>query len=64
MSELLTALALAIALEGIIYALLPGTMRRLIGQVLQMPDAILRMAGLTAAVAAVTAIAVIRYFSV
>ena len=50
MAELLTALALAIALEGILYALFPATMRRFILQVLEMTDAGLRMAGLMAAV--------------
>ena len=64
MSELLTAIALAVALEGIIYALFPGIMRRVIRQVLKMPDAELRMAGLTGAVAALAAIATIRFFSV
>ena len=63
MSEFLTALALAIALEGIIYALFPGTMRRFILQVLEIPDAGLRMAGLTTAVTAVAAIATIRFIS-
>ena len=61
MAELLTALALAIALEGIFYALFPATMRRFILEVLEMTDAGLRMAGLVAAVAAVAAIATIRF---
>ncbi|MBN07951.1 MAG: hypothetical protein CMM45_08980 [Rhodospirillaceae bacterium] len=64
MAELLTALALAIALEGILYALFPATMRRFILQVLEMPDAGLRMAGLVAAVVAVAAIATIRFILV
>jgi len=63
MTELLTALALAIALEGIIYALFPGAMRRFILQVLEMPDQALRTAGLTAAVAGAAAIALIRFLS-
>ena len=61
MAELLTALALAIALEGVIYALFPATMRRFILQVLEMTDAGLRMAGLVASVVAVAAIAAIRF---
>ena len=63
MIEILTALFLAIALEGLIYALFPGTMRSLIFRVLEVPDAGLRMAGLMAAVAAVAAIATIRSVS-
>ena len=61
MAEFLTALALAIALEGVLYALFPATMRRFILQVLEMTDAWLRMAGLVAAVVAVAAIAAIRF---
>ncbi len=64
MLELLTAFALAIALEGIIYALFPGTMRQFILQLAKMPDAVLRMAGLVAAVSAVAALTIIRFFSI
>ena len=60
MTELLTALALAIALEGMIYALFPVSMRRFMKQVLDLPDSSLRTAGLVAAVAGVGAIALIR----
>ena len=61
MSQFLMALALAIALEGIIYALFPGTVRRFILRVVKISDAELRIGGLTAAVAAVVAIALIRF---
>ena len=61
MAERLTALALAIALEGILYALFPATMRRFILRVLEMTDAGFRVAGLVAAVLAVAAIATIRF---
>ena len=60
MSELLTALALAVALEGVIYALFPESMRRFMKQVLELSDSSLRTAGLVAAVAGVGAIALIR----
>ena len=60
MTELLTALALAIALEGMIYALFPEAMRRFMKQVLELSDGSLRAAGLVAAVAGVGAIALIR----
>ena len=49
MSELATALALAIAIEGILYALFPDGMKRMMASVLEMPSANLRAAGLTAA---------------
>ena len=61
MAEFLTALALAIALEGVLYALFPATMRRFILQVLEMTETWLRIAGLVAAVLAVAAIAAIRF---
>ena len=61
MAELLTALALAIVLEGIAYALFPATIRRFMLQVLEMTDAGLRLAGLAAAVVGVAAIATIRF---
>ena len=63
MIELLTALALAVAVEGIIYALFPDAVKRFMIRALEMPDAVLRIAGLTAAVAAVIVIALIRYLS-
>ena len=60
MSELLTALALAVALEGVIYALFPDTMRRFMLNVLEMSDNSLRVAGMFAAIVGVAAIAVLR----
>ena len=60
MIELLTALALAIALEGIIYALFPETMRRFMLHVLGMPDNVLRLAGVFAAIIGVAVLAAIR----
>ena len=61
MTELLTALALAIALEGIVYALFPEAMRRFMRQVLELSDNTLRIAGLFAAVAGAGTIALIRF---
>ena len=60
MNELLTALALAVALEGVVYALFPESMRRFMLQVLDMSDNALRISGVCAAVIGVAAIAVIR----
>ena len=50
MSDLLTALALAVALEGIAYALFPDGMKRMMAVAMEQPSATLRTAGLTAAV--------------
>jgi uncharacterized protein len=48
-----TALALALVIEGVAYALFPDLMKRLIGQMLPVPAATLRMLGLAAACAGV-----------
>ncbi len=45
MTDLLTALALAVALEGAVYALFPGRMKAMLTQVLALPDSALRTAG-------------------
>ncbi len=57
---LLTALALAIAIEGALYALFPEAMKKFIAQALSMPDNFLRKAGLIAAVVGIGAIWLIR----
>ena len=61
MADPLTALALAVALEGVAYALFPATMRRFILLVLDMSDAGLRLAGLSAALAGVAAMTTVRF---
>lgn len=48
MTELLTALALAMALEGAVYALVPGRMKAVLARVLAMPDSAIRATGLAA----------------
>lgn len=60
MTDLLTALALAIALEGAVYALFPGPMQRFLEQVRDMPPATLRIIGLLACATGVLGIWLIR----
>jgi uncharacterized protein YjeT (DUF2065 family) len=48
-----TALALVLVIEGILYALFPEGMKRLMAQMLNVPPSVLRMAGLAAACAGV-----------
>ncbi|HEB80240.1 MAG TPA: DUF2065 domain-containing protein [Rhodospirillales bacterium] len=60
MTDLYTALALALAIEGALYALFPQTMRRMMAQALAMPAGALRSAGLTAAVIGVALVWLIR----
>ena len=60
MSDLATALALAIAIEGILYALFPDGMKRMMASVFDMPSPNIRAAGLVAAVIGVGLIWMIR----
>ena len=56
MSDLITALGLAIAIEGAVYALFPDGMKKMMMHALAQPPNHLRMAGLAAAAAAGVAI--------
>ncbi len=60
MSELATALALAIAIEGMLYALFPDGMKRMMASVFEMPSSNLRAAGLMAAALGVVLVWLIR----
>jgi uncharacterized protein YjeT (DUF2065 family) len=60
MADLLTALGLAIALEGAAYALFPGAMKKMLLQVLAQHTGHLRTAGLAAAVLGVGVIWLVR----
>ncbi|KJS37672.1 MAG: hypothetical protein VR70_11915 [Rhodospirillaceae bacterium BRH_c57] len=60
MTEFLTALALALAIEGAVYALFPGPMRRMIARVQEMPDSALRIGGVIACGLGVVAVWLIR----
>ncbi len=57
---LLTALALAVALEGIVYALFPDAMKRMMARVIEQPSGGIRVAGLIAAVAGVFVLWLVR----
>ncbi len=50
---LLTALALAVTLEGIVYALFPDAMKKMMARVMEQPSGNLRAAGLFAATSGV-----------
>ncbi len=49
MIDLLAALGLAIAIEGVLYALFPDAMRRMMERALALPPEAIRLGGLTAA---------------
>lgn len=60
MADLLTALGLAVAIEGLLYTLFPNAMKRMMVQVLAQPPNSLRTAGLVAAIAGVSLVWVMR----
>lgn len=60
MKEFATALALAVAIEGMLYSLMPGAMQRMNAQVSALPASALRFAGLAAACLGVAAVWLIR----
>lgn len=60
MDDLLTALALVLVIEGSLYALFPGGMRRMIEQALVIPEVQMRAAGLAATVAGVGLVWLLR----
>ena len=60
MKDFVTALALAAAIEGMLYSLLPGTMQRMNAQVALLPVGALRVCGLAAALLGVGAVWAIR----
>ena len=57
---LLTALALAVAIEGIVYALFPDAMKRMMAQVMEQSSRSIRTAGLIAAVTGVFVLWLVR----
>lgn len=61
MRDFFTALGLVLVIEGAIYALMPGTMKRMMEQVQRVPERVLRLAGLAAAIAGVGVVWLIRH---
>jgi len=60
MTAFLTALGLAIVIEGVCYALFPNAMKKMMLSVLEEPSSALRMLGVTAAIVGVGIIWLIR----
>jgi len=60
MTDLLTALGLAVAIEGVLYALFPDAMKKMMAHAMAMPVGSLRGAGLGAAVLGVGLIWLLR----
>jgi uncharacterized protein YjeT (DUF2065 family) len=49
MTDFFGALALAIVIEGLLYAAFPGPMKKMLASILSMPASTIRAAGLTCA---------------
>ena len=60
MTDFMVAIGLAIAIEGILYALFPDGMKRMMASVFEMPSQQLRTAGLMAALMGVGLVWMIR----
>ena len=60
MSDLLVALALAVAIEGALYALFPEAMKRTMLYVMEQPQGTLRTAGVAAAALGVGIVWLVR----
>ncbi len=60
MVDLITALGLAITIEGIAYALFPDGMKKMMAQVLILPSGNIRAAGLAAAAAGIFILWLVR----
>ncbi|SCA56504.1 conserved hypothetical protein [Candidatus Terasakiella magnetica] len=60
MSDFFVAVGLAIAIEGMLYALFPEGMKKMMMQVLAMPSASVRTAGITAAMIGVALVWLVR----
>jgi uncharacterized protein YjeT (DUF2065 family) len=60
MTDLIVAIGLMLAIEGLLYAAAPETMRRVVASVLDTSDAALRIGGLAMAVIGVALVWMIR----
>ena len=60
MDDLIVAIGLVFVIEGLVYALIPGAMRRMVKDMASMPDSTLRTGGLVALVVGVFIVWMIR----
>ena len=60
MGDLITALGLALAIEGVLYALFPDAMKRMMAYVLDQAPGQMRLAGLAAAAVGVGIVWLVR----
>jgi uncharacterized protein YjeT (DUF2065 family) len=60
MKDFGTGLALVLVIEGVLYAAFPDAMKRMVVQMMSMPEPVLRTAGLAAACLGVGAVWLMR----
>lgn len=60
MADLIVGLGLVLVIEGLIYALFPGGVRRMAMEVPNLPDSVLRTFGLLALIAGVGIVWLVR----
>ena len=63
MSELITALGLALVLEGIFYALFPNAAKQMMAYLLSSPERTLRVAGISAMLGGLVIVGLVRGFT-
>jgi len=61
MEDFLVALGLVLALEGILYAAAPRTMKRLVAMLVTQPESAVRVSGLAAAILGVAIVWLVRH---
>ena len=60
MSDFLVAIGLVLALEGILFAAFPGSVKQAMAHVTETPDGVLRLVGLGSAVVGVLLVWLVR----
>ncbi len=60
MSDLIVAIGLVLVLEGMLYAIFPGALKRMMQSVQSLPDDVLRRAGLAALALGVVIVWLVR----
>lgn len=61
MSDFLSALGLVLVIEGVLYALFPGVMKRAMALMITQPPGVARMAGLAGAALGVVIVWLVRH---
>jgi uncharacterized protein YjeT (DUF2065 family) len=60
MADLVVAIGLVLAIEGLVFAAVPGTAKRLAASALEAPEATLRIAGILSAILGVLVVWLVR----